>query len=176
MYQLLVYGELAQLARAPALHAGGHRFDSGILHEAVPRDNDKIVPEHRTDRTDILFISGDSPRSLTYWDGSTADLFCYVEVKEETRSRIEYNKGLRGHLCIYVQVRQAKEGRMGDAWALRGEEGRDKLRKAAGIGTHELIRGCPNGATRQVEGLSPRKGGEPAELKHLSRRRKRKQE
>ena len=25
-------GELAQLARAPALHAGGHRFDSGILH------------------------------------------------------------------------------------------------------------------------------------------------
>ena len=25
-------GELAQLARAPALHAGGHRFDSDILH------------------------------------------------------------------------------------------------------------------------------------------------
>ncbi len=25
-------GELAQLARAPALHVGGHRFDSGILH------------------------------------------------------------------------------------------------------------------------------------------------
>ncbi len=28
----LVYGGLAQLARAPALHAGGHRFDSDILH------------------------------------------------------------------------------------------------------------------------------------------------
>ena len=28
-------GELAQLARAPALHAGGHRFDSGILHGFV---------------------------------------------------------------------------------------------------------------------------------------------
>ncbi len=27
------HGELAQLARAPALHAGGHRFDSDILHE-----------------------------------------------------------------------------------------------------------------------------------------------
>ena len=25
-------GELAQLARAPALHAGGHRFESVILH------------------------------------------------------------------------------------------------------------------------------------------------
>ncbi len=74
-----------------------------------------------------------------------------MEVKEETRSRIEY-QGLRGHLYFIVQVRQAKEGRMGDAWALRGEEGRDKLRKAAGIGTHELIRGCPNGATHLVEG------------------------
>ena len=26
-------GGLAQLARAPALHAGGHRFDSDILHQ-----------------------------------------------------------------------------------------------------------------------------------------------
>ena len=35
-----------------------------------------------------------------------------------------------------------------------GEEGRGKLRKAAGIGKHELIRGCPNGGTRQAEGLT----------------------
>ena len=35
-----------------------------------------------------------------------------------------------------------------------GDEGRGKLRKAAGIGKHELIRGCPNGGTRQVEDLS----------------------
>ena len=27
-----VLGELAQLARAPALHAGGQRFESVILH------------------------------------------------------------------------------------------------------------------------------------------------
>ena len=27
-----LHGELAQLARAPALQAGGHRFDSDILH------------------------------------------------------------------------------------------------------------------------------------------------
>ena len=32
-----------------------------------------------------------------------------------------------------------------------GEEGRGKLRKAAGIGKHELIRRCPNGETRRVE-------------------------
>ena len=36
-----------------------------------------------------------------------------------------------------------------------GEEGRGKLRKAAGICKQELIRGYPNGATRQVEGLPP---------------------
>ena len=40
---------------------------------------------------------------------------------------------------------------MGDAWALRGEEGRDKLRKAAGIGTYKLIRRFPNGITRSRE-------------------------
>ena len=28
----ILWGGLAQLARAPALHAGGHRFDSDILH------------------------------------------------------------------------------------------------------------------------------------------------
>ena len=28
-------GGLAQLARAPALHAGGHRFESDILHRSL---------------------------------------------------------------------------------------------------------------------------------------------
>ena len=31
----LVYGGVAQLARAPALQAGGHRFDSVHLHHKV---------------------------------------------------------------------------------------------------------------------------------------------
>ena len=55
-----------------------------------------------------------------------------------------------------------------------GDEGRGKLRKAAGIGKHELIRGCPNGETRQLEELTRIYAGEPGELKHLSTRRKRK--
>ena len=42
---------------------------------------------------------------------------------------------------------------MEDALASRSEEGRGKLRKSAGIGKHELIRRCPNGATHQVEDL-----------------------
>ena len=42
---------------------------------------------------------------------------------------------------------------MGNAQALRGEEGRDKLRKATGIGTHDLIRRYPNGATHYIEDI-----------------------
>ena len=31
----MIFGELAQLARAPALHAGGQGFDSLILHRFI---------------------------------------------------------------------------------------------------------------------------------------------
>ena len=42
-----------------------------------------------------------------------------------------------------------------DALAQRGEEGRGKLRKASGSRKQALIRGYPNGATRQGNTLSP---------------------
>ena len=42
---------------------------------------------------------------------------------------------------------------MGNAQALRGEEGRDKLRKVAGIGTYKLIRKYPNGETHYIEDI-----------------------
>ncbi len=64
--------------------------------------------------------------------------------------------------------------------ALRAEERRDKLRKAAGSGKYTKSRRYLNGATRQ-ERLLPLHDeyivmqGEPGELKHLSSRRKRKQ-
>ena len=48
---------------------------------------------------------------------------------------------------------------MADALALTGEEGRDKLRKAAGRRKWPLIRGSPNGTTRQVEDLPPLNAG-----------------
>ena len=57
-----------------------------------------------------------------------------------------------------------------DALALRDDEGRGKLRKAAGSCKRALIRRCPNGATQQVEGLLRKR--ERGELKHLSTRRK----
>ena len=45
---------------------------------------------------------------------------------------------------------------MKDAWALGGDEGRDKLRKAAGRSKYPSIRRCPNGATHRLHaGTSP---------------------
>ena len=63
---------------------------------------------------------------------------------------------------------------MGDALALRGDERRDKLRKATGIGTHDTIRRYLNGATRHVEDMSPSNRSKRCELKHLSSSRRRK--
>ena len=102
-----------------------------------------------------------------------------------TRRRVPLSKSKGAWARSYPSLgtagdQESKEGRRVDALALRGEEGRDKLRKAAGIGTYELIRGYPNGATRLVEdqSRSVRKRGrsKPAELKHLSRQRRRKQQ
>ena len=64
--------------------------------------------------------------------------------------------------------------------ALGADEGRGKLRKAAGNCKQVLIRRCPNGAIRMElvhASLSEfiAYGGEPPELKHLSRARKRNQ-
>ncbi len=51
---------------------------------------------------------------------------------------------------------------MKDAWALGGDEGRDKLRKAAGRSKYPLIRRCPNGATHRLPaGTSPSGGANP---------------
>ena len=55
------------------------------------------------------------------------------------------------------------------------EEGRGKLRKAAGSCKQASIRRCPNGATRAVEGCSHIFDmSQRRELKHLSTCRKRK--
>ena len=51
--------------------------------------------------------------------------------------------------------REREQERTEDALASETDEGRGKLRKAAGICKQELIRGCPNGGTRLVEDQSP---------------------
>ena len=77
------------------------------------------------------------------------------------------------------QLRSSYKGHRADALAPGAEEGRDKLRKAAGRSKYPVIRRYPNGETRQKELLSPYDESivirrEPGELKHLSSRRKRK--
>ena len=67
-----------------------------------------------------------------------------------------------------------------DALALRADERRDKLRKAAGSGKYTVIRRFLNGETyMSIPHVSIRQsityGREPGELKHLSSRRTRKQ-
>ena len=46
-------------------------------------------------------------------------------------------------------ARSSEKERRVDARALIADEGRDKLRKAAGISKYEMIRRCPNGAIRR---------------------------
>ena len=55
---------------------------------------------------------------------------------------------------VSMILRRRNKERTEDALASIGEEGRGKLRKATGIGKHELIRRCPNGETRYIEDIS----------------------
>ena len=71
--------------------------------------------------------------------------------------------------------KKVNKGARGMPVALGGEEGRDKLRKAAVRGKCPVTRGCPNGETRRKRFRHLAKAkGEPGELKHLSTHRKRK--
>ena len=79
-----------------------------------------------------------------------------------------------------MQERLSEEEHRADALALRAEERRDKLRKAAGSGKYTMIRRYLNGETHVRRPYVPYDESivmrrEPGELKHLSSRRKRKQ-
>ena len=65
-------GGLAQLARAPALQAGGQRFESVILH--------------------LCGLSGSAFRSLTFWENEKQNL------QIATRFRIPSHCGARRHV------------------------------------------------------------------------------
>ena len=96
------------------------------------------------------------------------------------------NQVCRATLCETDQTRIARlfcrlscKERREDALALRADERRDKLRKAAVRSKYPLTRRCLNGETRLSKPQSPYTESigmrrEPGELKHLSSRRKRK--
>ena len=83
------------------------------------------------------------------------------------------------NVTLYINYRLSWKEHRADALALGAEEGRDKLRKAAGRSKYPLIRRYPNGETHISKPYVPIRqsityGREPGELKHLSTRRKRK--
>ena len=80
---------------------------------------------------------------------------------------------------VYIRGKLSKKERRVDALALRADERRDKLRKAAVRSKYPVTRRYLNGETRLSEPQSSIRqsityGREPGELKHLSSRRKRK--
>ena len=73
-----------------------------------------------------------------------------------------------------VKERSSKKERRVDALALRADERRDKLRKAAGRSKYPLIRRCLNGETRMsIPHASIRQsityGAEPYDMGHKRR-------
>ena len=96
------------------------------------------------------------------------------ETSEETKKR-----SITHATLDMIDEGLSEEERRADALALRAEERRDKLRKAAGSGKYTVIRRFLNGETHvrrpyvpYAESIGIR--GEPGELKHLSSRRRRK--
>lgn len=100
-----------------------------------------------------------------------------IHKKSKTLKYIYHTRLHRRKMVHTGRRNKSEQGHMGDAWALEGDEGRDKLRKAAGIGKYESIRGYPNGATRYAKSVPFHciVEGERGELKHLSTHRRRKQ-
>ena len=103
-------------------------------------------------------------------------------IRDIKRNEKESNKQSLRHATLdrAEEKRSSEEEHRADALALRAEERRDKLRKAAGSGKYTMIRRFLNGETHvRSPYVSILKsigyGGEPGELKHLSSRRKRKQ-
>ena len=103
-------------------------------------------------------ISSILKRSLTWWERKTRKSSDFIEkvVRESSESYVcepsrpggfprggqRVGRGTKG-------IKKANKGARGMPVALGGEEGRDKLRKAAVRGKCPVTRGCLNGETRR---------------------------
>ena len=98
---------------------------------------------------------------------------------ERETSETKKEKSITHATLDMIDEGLSEEERRADALALRAEERRDKLRKAAVRSKYPSTRRYLNGETHRnrlpvphTESIGMR--GEPGELKHLSSRRKRK--
>ena len=120
---LISLGGLAQLARAPALQAGGQRFESVILHsvcENADRRSQSAIIRNGLEIFDILThktVSKDFKLKTELYDSINSQF---------TAESMSYAA------CIIIAIcgikGESKSGRLVDALALGGDEGRDKLR------------------------------------------------
>ena len=131
-------GGLAQLARAPALQAGGRRFESVILHPGTDECREVFDMLGQARRRRKKRKNKEGPCE---WDDRGMQACLHA---------MSACRGLEG-----PRVRGSRQGRTVDAQALAGDEGRGKLRKSAGRRKRPLIRGFPNGATRHPKGGIP---------------------
>ena len=116
-------GGLAQLARAPALQAGGQRFESVILHsvcENADRRSQSAIIRNGLEIFDILThktVSKDFKLKTELYDSINSQFT--AESMSYAACIIIVMCGIKG---------ESKLGRLVDALALGGDEGRDKLR------------------------------------------------
>ena len=133
----------------------------------------------RIHNSHLLFLTRHQ-RNISY-ERNRRNCSEYTSVKRQIGSYRKITKQRREiytTLRIYWRKLSKKERRV-DALALRAEERRDKLRKAAVRSKYPVTRRYLNGETRLSEPQSSIRqsityGREPGELKHLSSRRKRK--
>ena len=88
-------------------------------------------------------------RSLTCWERETTFLSKAIHT-EDTRCGVPSRESSEEprFVEIYEEKGKANKGAWGMPVALGGDEGRDKLRKAAVSGKCAMTRRCPNGETR----------------------------
>ena len=115
---LISLGGLAQLARAPALQAGGQRFESVILH---------LSPFAAT----VLLHSGTEIFDILTHKTVSKDFKLKTELYDSINSQFTA-ESMSYAACIIIVMcgikGESKLGRLVDALALGGDEGRDKLR------------------------------------------------
>ena len=137
----------SSVGRAPALQAGGHEFESHHLHSS--RANASGVYIENCIKNKI--------KNESFERKTSSDIRFYCK-HDKNKPREPGRRNAIRHQAIghfsRERVRSSYKERRVDAWALRADEGRDKLRKAAGRGKYPSIRGYPNVGTRQSIPLS----------------------
>ena len=99
------------------------------------------------------YLENRIPRIKDIMKHDTTSETVVVKTAERKQSRKQRNRKRPRTVTLYGkwEERLSKKEHGADALALRAEERRDKLRKAAGRSKYPVIRGCLNGGTHMEE-------------------------